>query len=218
MIKELGFTRSNTKTGYKYASVELILPTELPSAVLNRVPLLTYPKYYASTLTNIIDTLVNIQLKNGYPLADVMPVYIHSLFWCVSKKFKDIFESKLHGYWWSTTNPELFIFLLDNVVDGLDNSKTDILYSSEERHVGMPWTYIYIENETFKDNVTDEYIFTIPECFGTIFCSDQFEYLFTKHQCSGLQVFKNLNFKRKNKQEFDPFRLKTYDSSGNCID
>ncbi len=217
MIKEVGIKRGNTKTGYEYTSIEMIFLKDLPSAVKEKVYLLDFPKFYFNEI-NKVSKKIEIKIKNNEKIADVMPIYIHSLFWCVSKKFKNIFEDKLKGYWWETNNENYFIFLLDNVLDLLDKENTEIVYSNDERHNNMPWMYKYIENEAFKYKAENEYVFTLPECFGVNFCSTRFEQLVIENHITGLQMFKDLNFKRKDKSEFDPFRRKKYDEDGNCLD
>lgn len=67
-----------------------------------------------------------------------------------------MFEGKLKGYWHPTNNENYFIFILDNCINGLDEEKTIIVNDKE-----MPYWYKSIENETFKNEVSEEYLFTL---------------------------------------------------------
>jgi hypothetical protein len=86
-----------------------------------KIELLKEIEYFHDKLNN-----TNIGLI-GVPQADwnVISRWIRLV--CVSKKFKDIFEGKLKGYWYPTNNENFFIFLLNNCINGLDEEKTIIV-------------------------------------------------------------------------------------------
>lgn len=192
----------------------MLLDNELPSPILNRVKLLNFNKYYYHFLKAMI---IKTKTLNRSNTSDIMPIYIHS-FWCVSSTFKDIFDSKLKGFWLPVKNKQYFVFIPDNVVNALDKSKTTIFYSDEDRHNYMPWTYQYIENETFLESAEDEYMFTLPECYGINFCTTKFEAELKQNNITGYQLYKDLNFTRKDKSQFDWLRRRQYDAEGNCLE
>lgn len=172
-----------------------------------KIELLQHTKYFHEKLNN-----PNINITNEIPNADWIPVGLWTKLVCVSNKFKDIFENKLKGYWYPTNNKNYFIFLLNNCINPLDEEKTIII-----NHKERVYWYSSIDNLTFKLEIENqEYLFTIPQEPLKKLSTDKFENLYRKNNLTGIQFYKNINFKRKDKLN-DLLRFKDYDNDGNCL-
>lgn len=137
MIKEIYF-KTNSKTNERINnSVEIDTIMEQPFKL--NIQLLQHIEYFNEKLSNS-----NINIINEVPNSNWIPVDRWTKLVCVSKKFKDIFEDKLNGYWYPTNNENYFIFLLNNCIHALDEEKT-IIVNHKER---LYW-YESIENATF---------------------------------------------------------------------
>jgi hypothetical protein len=211
MIKEIKHTLAKTKTGFAFGSMEII--SEIISPIVLQIPIEEHTAYFKSVFDKL--QIIEIKKKAEFKEADIVPIYLWFAFFCVSSKFKTLFEDKLKGYWYDTNDPNYFIFLLDNEIDAFDLEKTVIVYN--EQFPEKKYRYKYIEQEVFKTETENEFLFTIAEFYGLYFASLKFEKLIQENQISGLQFFKDLNIKRENGQEFDPFRRKKYDVDGNCL-
>lgn len=213
MIKEFKHKLGNTKTGFEFGTIEV--KTEVISPISKSVPLDKESQHFKQEFDSI--KTIEVKKKAGFKHADVVPVYLWNKFFCVSSKFKQIFEGKLKGCWYPTNNKEYFIFILDNPIDALDKQKTAIQY--DENHIDKPYRYKNIEGDIFfKEAIEEEYLFTIPEFYGKYFVTSKFEALVRENNLIGFQFFKDLNVRRKDGLEFDSFRRKKYDEEGNCLE
>jgi hypothetical protein len=205
MIKEISF-KKNSKTNERINnSVEIDTVMVQPSSL--RIELLQQIEYFNEKLNN-----ANINIINEIPQADWIPVDRWTKLVCVSKKFKEVFEDKLKGYWYPTNNENYFIFLLNNCIHGLDETKTIIINKKERLY----W-YESIENETFKPEVeNNEYLFTVPQEPNRKLSTNKFEELYRINNLTGIQFYKNINFNKKDKSN-DLLRFKEYDEEGNCL-
>lgn len=205
MIKEISFKKNNKTNERIHDSVEIDTVMVQPSSL--RIELLQHIEYFHEKLNN-----ANINIINEIPQADWIPVDRWTKLVCVSKKFKEVFEDKLKGYWFLTNNENYFIFLLNNCIHALDEEKTTIVNHKERLY----W-YESIENATFKSEIENqEYLFTVPQEPNRKLSTMQFEELYRKNNLTGIQFYKEINFNRKDKSN-DLLRFKEYDDEGNCI-
>lgn len=207
MIKEISF-KKNSKTNERINnSVEIDTVIVQPSSL--RIELLQHVEYFNEKLNN-----TNINIINDVPFADWIPVDRWVDLICVSKKFKTVFENKLQGYWYPTNNENYFIFLLNNCINALDEEKTIIINNKERVY----W-YESIENETFIPQIENhEYLFTVPQEPFRKLSTTNFEKLYRDNNLTGIQFYKELNFKRVTGSKFDVLRLNQYDDEGNCLE
>lgn len=205
MIKEIDF-KSTDKNEYLYHSV--VIDTVMEQPTLLRIELLKHIEYFHDKLNNN-----PINIINKIPKADWIPVDRWTKLVCVSKKFKDIFEDKLKGYWYPTNKENYFIFLLNNCIEGLDEEKTIII----NKKARTDW-YESIENETFKPEIENEYLFSLVQEPNRKLSTAQFEKLYRENNLTGIQFYKEINFSRVNNTRFDGMRFKKYDEDGNCLD
>lgn len=207
MIKEIAFKKDNKTNECLYQSVEIDTIMEQPFKL--NIELLKHIEYFHEKLNN-----TSINIINDIPNADWIPVDRWTKLVCVSKRFKDIFENKLKGYWYPTNNENYFIFLLNNCIKGLDEEKTIIINKKERVY----W-YESIENETFKLEIEEkEYLFSLVQEPLRKLSTTQFEQLYRNNNLTGIQFYKEINFNRKNNTRFDGMRFKKYDEEGNCLD
>ena len=206
MVKEIA-CKKNTKTNeYLYDSIEIDTIMEQPTSL--KIEILKHIEYFKENLDN-----TNIKIINKIPEVDWIQVDRWSKLVCVSKKFKDIFFSKLNGYWYPTNNDNYFIFLLNNCINGLDEEKTIIV--NKEKKV---YWYESIENEIFKPEIEEnEFLFSLPQEPNRKLSTHKFEELYRKNNLTGIQFYKDINFKRKDSSRFDGLRFKDYDEEGNCL-
>lgn len=205
MIKEIDF-KSTDKNEYLYHSV--VIDTVMEQPTLLRIELLKHIEYFHEKLNN-----TSINIVNDIPKADWIPVNRWTKLVCVSKKFKDVFEGKLKGYWYPTNNENYFIFLLNNCIEGLDEEKTIIINKKERVY----W-YESIENETFKPEVEkNEYLFSLVQEPNRKLSTAQFEKLYRENNLTGIQFYKDINFSRIDKSN-DLLRFKKYDDEGNVLE
>lgn len=205
MIKEIGF-QSTKKNEYLYLSVKIDTIMEQPFKL--NIELLKEIEYFNDKLSNS-----NINIINKISQADWIAIDRWVDLVCVSKKFKDIFENKLKGYWYPTNNENYFIFLLNNCINALDEQKTTIVNKKERVY----W-YESIESETFIPEIENqEYLFTVPQEPFRKLSTSKFEELYRLNNLTGIQFYKDINFKRMTGSKFDVLRLNQYDDEGNCI-
>lgn len=206
MIKEIAF-KSTNKNEYLYPSV--IIDTIMEQPFKLNIELLKEVEYFHEKLNNN-----PINIINDIPNADWIPVNRWIRLVCVSKRFKDIFENKLKGYWYPTNNENYFIFLLNNCINALDEEKTTIINKKERIY----W-YESIENETFKSEIEkNEYLFALVQEPLRKLSTTQFENIYRENNLTGIQFYKDINFKRINNSRFDSLRFNNYDEEGNCLD
>lgn len=207
MIKEIEF-KSTEKNEYVYQSVIINTVMEQPTSL--RIEVLKHIEYFNKKLSN---SNININIINEISNADWIPVNRWTKLVCVSKKFRNIFEGKLKGYWYSTNNENYFIFLLNNCINGLDEEKTIIINKKEHLY----W-YESIENTTFKSEIENqEYLFTVPQEPNRKLSTAKFEEIYRENNLTGIQFYKDINFNRKDNTRFDGMRFKSYDEEGNCL-
>jgi hypothetical protein len=211
MIKEIKPIKANTKTGFAFGSIEIV--SEIISPIEKKLSVDQETIYFKE----LFDSLGTIKVKKRkeFKDADMVPIYLWSQFFCFSAKFKHLFEDKLKGYWYPTSNSNYFIFLLDNEIKAFDLEKTTIVYDIDFPE--KPYQYNYILNEVFKPEVEKEYLFTIIELYGMRLVNSEFEKIINQNQLTGIQFYKDLNIKREHGKRFDPFRRKKYDVDGNCL-
>lgn len=205
MIKEIGF-QSTKKNEYLNSLVKIDTIMEQPFKL--NIELLQEIEYFNEKLS-----INNINIVNEIPNADWIPVDRWVDLVCVSKKFKNVFENKLKGYWYPTNNENYFIFLLNNCIHALDEEKTSII-----NHKARVYWYESIENENFIPEIEqNEYLFTVPQEPFRKLSTSKFEDLYRKNNLTGIQFYKDINFKRLTGSKFDVLRLNQYDDEGNCI-
>ena len=205
MIKEIDFKKDN-RNEYIYDSIAIDTPIKDPGAL--GIELLKETEYLHEILTN---TQINITTK--IPNADWIPTDTWPGIVCVSKKFKNVFENTLKGYWYPINNENYFIFLLNNCIYGLDEEKTEIINRNDRIY-----QYESIEHEVFKSEVEEyEYIFTLLQTPLTTLCTHKFEDLYRQNNLKGIQFYKDISFNRKDIKTADFFRFKSYDDEGNCL-
>jgi hypothetical protein len=206
MIKEIGFKKNNKTNERINNSVEIDTIMEQPFKL--NIELLNEVEYFNEKLSNN-----SIKITNEIPNADWIPVDRWIKLVCVSKKFRDIFENKLKSYWYPTNNKDYFILLLNNCINGLDEDKTIIVNNKEK-----PYRYESIDNLTFKSNIEDnEYLFIVPQEPLRKLSTSKFESIYRENNLTGIQFYKDINFKKIDKSE-DLFRFKLYDDDGNCLE
>lgn len=76
------------------------------------IELLQEIEYFNDKLSN-----ANIKIINKIPQADWIPVDRWIDLVCISKKFKEVFEGKLKGYWYSTNNENYCYKLIDKLFE-----------------------------------------------------------------------------------------------------
>lgn len=212
MIKEIGHEVDNE--GYcKFGSMKLVSNIEDPYD--NNIPLEEFNKHYKEQLDKV--EVVQLKRTSRFKHGDWINLFFNrSHLMCVSKHFKDVFEGKLKGYWYPTTDKEYFIFLLDNYVEAFDMDKTIIKYDLDSPN--SSWGYRWIKNEKFKKEIENsEYLFSMKEECSRMFCTQKFEQLVNENALTGIQVFKKMSFTREDWSSFDRSRAGKYDKEGNLI-
>lgn len=212
MIKEFKHKLANSKSGFKFGSMEL--KNNLINPVMNKVPLELENDYFKNEFNSL--NFVVLKKRPNFKHADLIPVYLWSGFFCVSLRFKNIFQDKIKGNWYRSNLEDYFILVLNNQIDAIDKSKTTIIH--KESGLRKPYQYEYIENLTFKKETENEYVFTIPELYGKFLASSKFENLVNNNRLIGFQFFKDINIRNKDGTEFDLFRRKKYDADGTCLE
>lgn len=204
MIKEIAF-KATAENEYLYPSVAIDVAMDQPFK--QKIETLNHVNYFHEHLSGKTINLV-CDITEG----DWIPVSRWSELVCISKRFKDVFEDKLKGYWYHTNNANYFIFLLDNCIDALDEENGTLINRKK-----YPYWYESIEGEVFKDEVErNEYLFTLKIEPTRDLSTDKFEKLYREHGFTGIQFFKDINFKRASGR-FDGARFYKYDDEGNCM-
>jgi hypothetical protein len=211
MIKEIKLIKANTKTGFAFGTIEII--SEVISPIVKELPIEQHITYLKSTFDSL--GTIKVKKRKEFKDADMVPIYLWGSLFCFSAKFKHLFEDKLKGYWYPTSNSNYFIFLLDNEIKAFDLEKTTIVYHKD--FADKPALYESILNETFTSEAEKEYLFTVAELYGNYFSTQLFENIVKENQLTGMQFYKDLNVKRPDGTRFDFFRTKSYDEEGNCL-
>lgn len=143
--------------------------------------------------------------------ADWLGVYGWSGIFCVSREFMETFDGLLAGYWIETSSMDHFLFIPDNIIDSFGDGT--VIHNEREK----PFWYESILNETFNELAQNQFLFSVPQEPGKLLSTSKFEDLYRVRGFSGIQFYKEINFKRANGERFDGMRFGRYDDEGNYL-
>lgn len=131
-----------------------------------------------------IDKIDNIIINKNKKIKNIDVVFCSTPnIFIVSRKFKSLFSSEIKGKFFYTNEEDYFLMIVDNIIDGIDHIKTNVIYTDPN--------YKYkcsINSDIFFNTniVKKELIFSLIEYPNVYLCSERFQKMCFDNDTTGV--------------------------------